>query len=406
MTASTRPAAGGNVPFLDLYGAWFQQDPHAALRACRDQSFYADTALGPAILGYEEVQAVTTSRQFRTPGADFLAMQGISSGPLLTMMQGFLLNTDGAPHDRVRRLVSKTFTGSRVESFRPTLRALAQELAAGLGGKSSDFVAAFADPFALRALCTFVGIPVAEAEQVARWTSDISLVFGMSVAQHVTRIQSALAQLNLYVDELLRARRAAPGDDLLSALIAAEETGDLLSDAELRSLLVTFLAAGHHTTESQLGNAMVAFMAHPEQWQLLRQSPLLVATAAEEVVRYCPASVLGVPRIAKAEFVLRELVVAAGSCVLPITGAANRDPQVFAAADRFDITARRRVHLTFGGGIHYCLGAALARAELQEALLALSQRLQRPQPTGPATWLPPTEAVYGPVSLPLHDAAA
>lgn len=210
MTQSKQAGAGAKVPFLDLYGAAFQADPHAALRACRDQSFYADTVLGPAILGYQEVHAVTTSRQFRTPGADFLAMQGIKSGPLVAMMQGFLLNTDGAAHDRVRRLVSKAFTGPRVEAFRPTLRALAQELAAGLGGDSRDFIAAFADPFALRALCRFVGIPAAAAAQVARWTSDIGLVFGMSVAQHAARIETALCQLNLYIDELLQARRAAP----------------------------------------------------------------------------------------------------------------------------------------------------------------------------------------------------
>jgi cytochrome P450 len=401
----TEPQSSEGPALLELHGAAFQSDPHAALRVCAQRHWYANTMMGPAILGFDEVQAVIQSRQFRTPGVDFLAMQGITTGPLVALMQGLLLNTDGAAHDRVRRLVSKAFTGPRVEAYRATIRETAQTLAAGLGEGTHDFVAEFADPLGLRVLGGFVGIPIEAVARVAGWSSDIGLVFGMSVPEHAPRIEAALTALNVYIDELLAARRADPADDLLSGLIAAEEAGDLLTDAELRSMIITLMSAGHHTTVRQLGNAMATFMANPDQWQLLRADPSLAAQAAEEVVRHSPAAVLGVPRIAKSEVVLREQTFAPGTCVFPITGAANRDPRMFSEPDRFDITQRRRPHLTYGGGIHHCLGIALARAELQESLLALSAHLRAPQAAGPATWYPPTEAVYGPITLPIRDGA-
>ncbi len=388
---------------LDLHGASFNKDPHGTLRRCREQHWYASTPMGPAILGYDEVQAVLQHRQFRTPGTDFLAMQGITTGPLVGLMQGLLLNTDGPAHDRVRRLVSKAFTGPRVEAFRPRLRALAGSLADRLTSGTHDFVAEFADPFGLHALGEFVGIPLDTVTQVARWTEDIGLVFSMSVPEHAPRIEAALQALDGYIDALLRTRRAAPRDDLLSGLIAAEESGDLLTDLELRSMLITLMSAGHHTMVRQLGHALAAFVAAPQQWQRLRADPSLAAQAAEEVVRLSPASLLGVPRIAKADVVLHGLTIRAGTCVLPITGAANRDPRVFTDPDHIDITLKRRPHLTYGGGIHHCLGISLARAGLQESLLALSARLRAPQLAGPADWHPPTDAVYGPRTLPIHD---
>jgi len=143
-------------------------------------------------------------------------------------------------------------------------------------------------------------------------------------------------------------------------------------------------------------------MAQPDQWRLLAADPGLAGTAADEVVRFCPSALLGLPRIAKADVELNGVTFAEGTCVLPITGSANRDASVFDAADTLDITRKRTSHLTFGGGIHYCLGAALARVELGEALPLLASRLLDPSPAGPGEWLPPTEAVYGPVRLPMR----
>ena len=391
------------APVLDLYGEDFRADPHAVLGELRARSWYAATPIGTAVLRYNEVQTLLSMRELRTPGADFLAMQGITDGPLVETMRGFLLNADGEPHNRVRRLVSKAFTVRRVEDFRPVIRDVADELIANLATREEcDFIDAFAHPFALRVLCRFVGIPEDVQAEVYRWTADVGLLFGFSVVEHGARIEAALANLGVFIDELLDQRRGTPRDDLLSALVAAEEGGELLTDAELRSMVITLMSAGQGTVQHQLGNAMSAFMAHPRQWRLLADEPRLAAKAADEVVRFCPSALLGLPRIAKIDIELNDQPLPAGACVLPITGSANRDESVFEEPDTLNIARTRTTHLTYGGGIHYCLGAALAKAELQEALPRLATALREPTPAGPGVWLPPTEAVYGPVHLPIH----
>lgn len=394
------------LPFLDLYGEAYRADPHAVLRTAREASPFVQTALGPAVLSYSGVQVVLGDRRFRTPGADLLMLQGITEGPLVDAMRGLLLMSDGEAHDRVRRLVSKTFVARRVEEFRSNVAVVATELAGALAeeladGRSCDFLASFAEPFVRAALCDFVGIPSEAQERVVDWIADISLMFGLSVAEHRERIEGSLEELYALADEIASARRRAPGPDLVSALVAAEESGDMLSQAELRSMLLTLMAAGQDTSVRQLGHAVAVFLEHPGQWELLVGDASLIVSAAEETVRFSPASLLGVPRVAKEDVEMDGLLISAGTPVLPVTGSANRDGTVFTDPDTFDIRVRRRSHLTFGGGMHYCLGATLARIELQEAFRALAAALPQFQSGGPATWLPPTEAVWGPLGLPI-----
>ena len=175
-----------------------------------------------------------------------------------------------------------------------------------------------------------------------------------------------------------------------------------MTDREMRHLLFSLMSAGHDTLLHQLGSAMALFIDHPEQWRLLAERPELSIQAAEEVVRFCPAALLGLPRIATVDVEIHGRRFASGDCLLPITGSANRDARVFESPDRFDITCKRSTHLTFGGGIHHCLGAALARAELQVALSMLASRLSDLRDAGPAEWRPPTEAVFGPTRLPIR----
>jgi len=395
------------VPFLDLHGAAFQRDPHGVLRWARERSFWAPTAIGSALLRYEEVQAALCHRKLRTPGADFLAMQGITDGPLFTTMQSFLLSADGAAHEHMRRAVSKAFMGCRVEQFRPAMAAIARDLVDAMTQRERcDFIEDFADPFAFRVLCAFIGIPEDTHAIVRAWTGDIALIFGLGVAENGARITAALGGLNAYIDELLADRRRAPRDDLVSALVAAGEAAEPLTPAQIRSLVLTLMSAGHDTVRHQLGNAMAAFLDHPEQWRMLAAQPELSAQAAHEVVRFSPASILGLPRVAAADIELCGLPFARGDWILPITGSANRDPRVFASPDSFDIARPRSPHLSFGGGIHFCLGAALARVELQVALPILASRLHEISAAGQAPWRPPTEAVYGPVRLPIAYRAA
>jgi cytochrome P450 len=167
-------------------------------------------------------------------------------------------------------------------------------------------------------------------------------------------------------------------------------------------MLITLMSAGSDTSTHQIGNAMDMFIAHPAQWAILAAQPGLILQAVEEVIRFSPAVILGVPRAATVDIALDGLELRAGEIVLPITSSANREATVYDGADRFDITCKQRTHLTFGGGIHYCLGAPLGRAELQEALLVLSSRLTRFEHAGSVEWRPPTDAAYGPTVLPMR----
>lgn len=397
-------------PFLDLFGAAFQADPHAALRAARERHWCADTPLGLAVLRYAEVQALLAHRGLRTPGADWLALQGITEGPLVATMRSFLLNTHGADHDRVRRLVTRAFTTRAVEAFRPHMRALALELAEGLAQRLAagpcDFMDAFAAPYAWRTLCRFVGIPAAALEQVRAWNADIGLLFGMSVATHAPRIEAALVGLHTFIDELVARERRTPGDNLLSTLVAAGEDGEQLTPAELRAMVITLMSAGSGTVTQQLGHALLTMLAQPAVWSQLATAPATAPTIIEEIMRYAPSVVLGVPRIATEDLELNGMAIPAGSCLLPITGSANHDELVFTAADTFDPTRTPQPHLSFGGGMHRCIGATLARAELAEALPVLAATLAGAELAAPVAWCAATEAVYGPTRLLIRAASA
>ncbi|MEO6091166.1 MAG: cytochrome P450 [Umezawaea sp.] len=381
--------------FLDLDGEDFRTDPHAVLRRFREADWRADTPLGTAVLRYDEVQAVLSSWSLRTVGADSLAAQGITDGPVVDAVRGFLPSSDGGTHQRLRRAVGRAFTARRVEDFRSAAGFAADELVDGLGAEF-DFVTDFAHPFALRALSRFVGVPEDVERTVSGWTADVGLAFGSSVAEHAPRIEAALRNLHEVIDDLLDQRRRTPQDDLLSSLVDQS-----LTEAELRSLVVTLLTAGQDTVRHQLGGAMTAFLAFPDQWRLLASDSSLAERAAEEVVRYSPSTLLGLPRVAKEDIVLNGASLPAGSRVLPITASANRDATAFDDPDRLDITATRTAHLTYGGGIHYCLGAALARVELQEALPRLARALPSVRANGTAEWLPPAGPTHGPTTLPL-----
>jgi len=340
--------------FLDLCGEDFRTDPHAVLRKAREADWWVETSMGAAVLRFDEVQAVLSSWSLRTEAN--AALSGL----------------DGEEHQRVRRSAGRAFTARRVEEFRSETGFLADELVDGLGS-SVDFVADFARPFAVGALCRFVGVPEELCEAA---TSEES---GDEV-----------------VGDLLDQRRRTPVNDLLSSLVDQS-----LTEAELRSLVVALLVSGSQTVQHQLSSAVAAFLEFPRQWELLGEDSSLAGAAAEEVVRFGPSMLLGTPRIAKEDIVLNGVTLPAGSRVLPVTASANRDAAVFAAPDRLDITVPRTAHLTFGGGIHYCLGAGLARVELQEVLPRLARAWPGMRANGDVEWSSPTDAVYGPTALPI-----
>ena len=229
-----------------------------------------------------------------------------------------------------------------------------------------------ASPTRSRSSASCSGAPKEDWRQFSAWATDIFRIFNQNLAEDLPLIEAASAALEEYLADLIAERRVPPGDDLLSVLIAIEEEGDRLSTDELVSLAVAVLMAGTDTTRNQLACALALFAEHPEQWALLAERPDLAPRAVEEAMRYLGA-VRGTVRFAPEDIVFRDVLFPKGTLISVSLAGANRDPGTWEAPDVFDITRERETQqMTFGSGIHHCMGAALARAELQEALVLLS----------------------------------
>ena len=234
-----------------------------------------------------------------------------------------------------------------------------------------------------------LGVPEGDHALFGRWSNDLGLAFSPFIApESRERIETALLGLYDYVDRLVEERRAKPVDDLLGALIASEEAGDRLDDAELRAMVVNLLFAGHDTTKGLISIAIKLLCEHPDQFELLRADLELIPAAVEEVLRFEPP-VAAIPRVAFDDVEVGGIKVAAGDYVALSLVAANRDPQVFSDPHRFDVTRGSRDHLSFGRGVHFCLGASLARVEAEEAIRAFVERSATPEIIDPpARWTP------------------
>jgi len=294
-----------------------------------------------------------------------------------------LLFLDPPDHTRIRGLVSKAFTPRTVERLRPHIAEITNEIldeAADAG--RLDVVNTLGYRVPATVICELMGVPVADRDQFGPWAADASRVLDAEILTTDELNLSLFGVMNLlnYFNFLFDERRAEPRDDLVSALLAAEESGDKLSDVELRSIVLLLFVAGFETTMNLIGNGTWALLRHPDQLQRLRAQPELIGPCIEELLRYDgPVHLTG--RIATEELELADgVVVRPGESVTTLLAAANRDPARFADPDRLDIDRSDPRHLTFSHGIHYCLGAALARVEGQTAIGALVSRFDRIEP--------------------------
>jgi len=388
-----------DVAFLDIVDPDFRVDS-APVRAAAQAHWYARTPIGIAVLRYGECSELFKDRRLIQGSAQTLAATGISDGPFAEWMAGGLLSREGEDHLRLRRLVSAAFNQRSIDRLRPFMRETAHRLIdafAGTGG--CEFMAAFAEPYPAWVIAELLGVQAEDFNDFLGYATDIGLGFSFTAGQHRERIEAALAGLIRVCDELVDRRRQKPAGDLISALLVAEAEGERLTSAELRLLVTGLVFAGQDTTRNQLGLAMATFADHPEQWALLRARPELAAGTVEEVMRVRPA-VPATSRWAIQDFTFQGLEITAGSQVTLLAAVANTDPAVFGDPS-FDVTVPRPAQLTFGGGVHYCLGAGLARAEMCEALPILAARLGDFTVAGPVTWRPPI-GIIGPVALPLR----
>ncbi len=340
-----------------LYGELRRKDPVHRMRLID----------GWVLTNYEDVDMVLRDhRRFGNEGRDFGYIPSIS-----------MLDLDPPAHTRIRGLVSQGFTPRSVAALEPRIRLRVDELLDALEGRDRiDLIQDFAFPLPVIVIAELLGVPPEDREQFNEWSNIAALTVDPLLNEtQVRRVRQAIEELFEYFDGVAAARRKNPQDDLVSVLANAEEDGERLSREDLLINLVLFLAAGNETTRNLIGNGTLALLRHPQQLQRLRDAPGLLDTAIDELLRYdSPVQVDG--RIVRESLEIGGKKIRPGQRVLCILGAANRDPAAFPDPDTLDIGREAGNHLAFGRGIHYCLGAPLARLEGRIAFEALLSRYQ------------------------------
>ncbi|WP_102142705.1 cytochrome P450 [Mycobacterium hubeiense] len=375
---------------------------HRMLKQARAQSPIALGPHGPEILTYELVRTVLRDDRFAVPEGLGLGAQGITSGPVWDRVVKLILSVDGAEHLRLRKLVAKAFTPRAAGRLGPICVDVITDLVDQYADAGHcDMVTDIARRYPIPIICALLGAPHEDWQQFSDWTDDIFKVFSWNVIEDAPVILQAWNLLDAYIDELAARRRETLTDDLISELIRAEVDGDRLTRDELLMLAGGLLIAGTDTTRNQLAAAVQTLSQHPDQWALLAEHPELARNAVEELMRHSPI-IFGAMRIALEDVELADVTIPAGTFIITNTAAANRDPAVYDDPERLDITREEPpAMLTFGGGVHYCLGAHLARIELAEALSVITRRMPNTHCIGAAPWKPMT-GISGPTTLPIE----
>ena len=383
-----------------LFSPGHRADPYPAYRRWRESAPIAEPVPGFLVLsGHEACSQVLRDPAFghAEPGAD---VPGPMGGSRARGESSTLLDERGRPvisflglnppdHTRLRRLVSKAFTARTVAGLVPRVEQITAELLDdALERGEVDLLTALAEPLPVRVISEMLGVPAADHDRFAAWSHAMARgtdpAFLLSEEQQA-RIRTAREQYVDYFRELTAQRRRHPGEDLLSALVSVSDAGDTLTENELLVTCTLLLTAGHETTVNLIGNGTLALLRHPDQLAALRADPGIVETAVEELLRY-DSPVQLTARQALSDTVVGDVEVSAGTVALILVGAANRDPAAHPDPDRLDLTRPPSRHLAFGQGIHFCLGAPLARAEGRIALRELTRRAPGLRATGEPEW--------------------
>jgi len=394
---------------------------HAAMNELRSQGWLAEGPYGYIALDREAGEFFLRTRAAIFPGMKIAEIFGVTEGPLYEQMRRNILHLNGPDHTRLRSLVNPALSARAVERYRPAMRgfleglyaqAIADAPPAGADGGgepgriSCEFVQAFAKPYPSLTIATVMGAPIEDAPKLHHWSNWIQRQFdAASMAGERDQIERAVEEFYQYARALVDARRRDPGDDLISRLIEAEDQGDRLDEEECINLVFNVLVGGVDTSQSQLAHTIRLLAEHPEQWAMLEADPTLAEQAVEEGLRYEPITPF-TARITTEEVSFRDVTFPEGTVVMVCAFTGNRDLEEAAGgaggSEAFDIIAERaraRV-LTFGAGVHYCMGANLARAELQEALAFLAPRMHELELDGEPAFESIT-GIYGLAELPI-----
>ena len=359
----------------------FHSNPYPFYRALREEDPVHQSPLGFWVCTrYDDAVMILRDPRFGREGMAkrMEARLGLTQD---TSRARDMLFQDPPDHTRLRALVSRAFTPRVVEVMRPHI----QEIVDGLldrvdGARAMDVIEDLAYPLPVTVICEMLGVPAADQDIFKSWSTDIARSLDAAIlpadSDAIPRGRDARLGLADYFRSLIATRRKDPKPDLLSALIAAEEEGNKLSEGELVSTCMLLLIAGHETTVNLIGNGLLALLQHPDQLRALRDDPGLIQTGVEELLRF-DGPVQRTGRMTTAEVEIGDKRIPRDSVVVSVIGAANRDPKQFADPDRLDVSRKDNRHIAFGFGIHFCLGAPLARLEGQIALGTLLRRMPK-----------------------------
>jgi|KBSSwiStaDraftv2_1062776.scaffolds.fasta_scaffold02716_7 cytochrome P450 len=411
-------------PVIDMRDPVFRSDPHPVLHAVRSRSRAERDVIGIWLATHHAdcsagLRSSALSREVtRTPGYAQLR-PFVADSTLERTCERWMLFNDPPVHTRLRRLVNAAFKPAVVQTLRARVGAITAELLAALpteDGATFDLMPTLAQPLPVRVICDVLGLPAEDFAQTKQWADALALIVEPVVrrAQRQAADHAATEMVEYLRAHIARHRASGERDDLLGTLVAAHDAGDgassssSLSEDELLGNLILLFVAGHETTTNLLGNGLLTLLRHPEALAQLRADPeKLLPGAVDEMLRF-ESSVNMVGRHAVAPYAIGETVVPAGDVIFFMTGAANRDPAVFAEPDRFDIARSPNPHLAFGAGIHYCVGAPLARMEAEVAfgqLLRQRPGLALAEPASSPAWRKLIN-LRGLETLPLRNAEA
>ncbi|MHA6795402.1 cytochrome P450 family protein [Pseudonocardia bannensis] len=372
MTETVSAATGG----FELFDGAFWADPYPAYRGLRSEQPVREVQLpdGPMwlVTRYDDVRAALTDPRFSKDWRYTLPAEARAEAPAAPTPMMILL--DPPDHTRLRKLVSRSFTARRMAALRPRVEEIAAELLDALPADGVvDLMAGYAVVLPVQVICELLGVPAADREEFGAWSR---VMIDESPAEEKT---AAVAQLAGYLGELIERKRMQPDDALLSALVEVSEDEDRLSREELVAMAMLLLIAGHETTANLIGNGLLALLTHPDQLTRLREQPGLLPGAVEEFLRFDSPVQTPPVRFAAEDIEVGGTTIPAGSVIMLGLGSANRDDTRFPEADRLDVGRDAGGHVAFGHGLHFCLGAQLARIEGEVAIGALLAR--RPELT-------------------------
>jgi cytochrome P450 len=370
------------TPQINIVSPQFKADPFPFLAGLRKAEPVYRTVLPDKtpvwlITRYEDVGALLRDERFVKNRRTAMTTEQLQKmpwvPPMFRPLERNMLDLDPPDHTRLRALVHKAFTPGLIGQMRDRIQTLADELLEGVAHRGEmDLINDYALPLPMTIITEILGVPTSDRDKFHKWSKA---VVSLTSPKATLRVIPSVWMFIRYLRRFFRVRRRDPRDDLVSALIQAEEAGDKLSEDELLAMVFLLLIAGHETTVNLIGTGMLALLEHPDQMEKLRRNPEMIKTAVEELLRFSSPVFMSTERYACEDSIIQGVSIPQGGMTLGVIGSANRDEKVFENADALDITREPNKHLSFGHGIHFCVGAPLARLEAQIAINTLLRRM-------------------------------